>query len=92
MKIEMARYAKDPEQMLSYLARMNVVPVKAPSWADHPFELRRNEKTKMGLLGHHLVGRETTPIVIQLLGIHDKKSCDAVRNRIREIRKSMGYK
>lgn len=92
MKIEIARYAKDPEQILFYLARMNVVPVKAPPWADHPFELRRNEKTKMGLLGHHMVGKETTPIIIELLGIHDEKSCDAVRKRINKIRKSMKYK
>ena len=48
MRLEMARFLKDREQMLHYLAQENVVPVKSPSWADHPFELRRNEKAKKG--------------------------------------------
>jgi len=89
MKFEMF---KDKEQMLRYLAQENVVPVKAPPWADHPFELRRNEKVKRGQIGRHMLGKQTTPLIIELLGVRDEKSCKEVRERIKGLRKSLGYK
>lgn len=92
MKLEMGRFVKDREQMLYYLARENIVPVKAPPWADHPFELRRNEKTKRGQIGRHVAGTETTPFVMDILGIHDERSCKEVREHIKQIRKALGYK
>jgi hypothetical protein len=92
LKLEMGRFLKDREQMLHYLAQENVVPVKAPPWADHPFELRRNEKSKRGQIGQHIVGKETTPLVMECLGIRDENSCREVRERIKRLRKSFGYK
>lgn len=92
MKLEMARFLKNNEQMLHYLAQMNVVPVKAPQWADHPFELRRNEKVKRGQPGQHLVGKETTPLVMELLGVQDEKSCREVRECIKRLRQTYRYR
>lgn len=92
MKLEMARFLKNREQMLYYLARENVVPVKAPPWAKYQFELRRNDKTKTGDPGRHITGRETTPDVIESLGIHDERSCKEVREYIKRLRKSIGYR
>lgn len=91
MKLDMARFMNDRDGMLHYLAKENVVPVKAPPWADHPFELRRNEKTLRGQIGKHLVGREMTPLVLELLGVRDEQSCKAVRKRIKQIRQHFGY-
>ena len=92
MKLEMARFLKDREQMLHYLARENIVPVKAPPWADHPFELRRNERRKRGQIGQHVCGKETTAFIINVLCIRDESSCKEVRECIKHIRQSMGYK
>jgi len=92
MKLDMARFLKDREQMLHYLARENIVPVKAPPWAVHQFELRRNERTGRGQIGRHVSGKETTALLIQLLGIHDEASCREVREHIKSLRTSFGYK
>jgi hypothetical protein len=86
----MARFLKDPEELLHYLARENIVPVKAPEWADHPFELRRNEKSKRDP-GGRLAGKETTALVLEILGVHDEKSCKATREQIKHLRRSMRY-
>lgn len=87
-----ARFLKDPEEMLRCLAWENIAPVKAPPWADHPFELRRNEKAKRSQLGQHIAGKETAPLVIELLGIRDERSCKEVRERIKHLRESLGYR
>lgn len=92
MKLEMARFLKDREQLLNYLAQQNVVPVKAPPWAEHEFELRRNEKTKKGQIGQHLISKGLTPFVMELLGVRDEKSCKEVRERVKRLRKSLEYK
>jgi hypothetical protein len=92
MELEIGRFLKDRQQMLNYLAQQNVVPVKAPPWADHPFELRRNEKTKRGQPGQHIAGKETTAFLIECLGIRDERSCKEVRERIKRLRRSLGYK
>jgi hypothetical protein len=92
MKIEIARFLKDREQLLNYLARENIVPVKAPPWADHPFELRRREKTIRGQIGQHLVSQKTTPVVMEVLGVRDERSCKEVRERIKQLRKTFGYR
>lgn len=92
MKLEMARFLKNKEQMLYYLARENVVPVKSPPWADHPFELRRNQKMKRGQIGQHLVGKEIIPLVMELLGVKDERSCREVRERIKHIRQQLRFK
>lgn len=92
MRLEMARFLKHREQMLHYLARENVVPVKAPPWADYPFELRRNEKVKRGQIGQHLVGKETTPLVLELLGVRDETSCREVRELIKRLQKTYAYR
>ncbi len=92
MKLQMARFLSDREQMLHYLAQESVVPVKAPPWADYPFELRRYEKAERGQIGQHLIGKETTPLVIECLGIRDEKSCKEVREHIKRLRKSIGYR
>jgi len=62
MKLEIARFLKDREQLLSYLAQQNVAPVKAPPWAEHEFELRRNEKTRRGQIGQHVISKGLTPL------------------------------
>lgn len=92
MKLEIARFLKDREQLLNYLARENIVPVKAPPWADHPFELRRREKMIRGQIGQHLVGQETTPVVMEVLDVRDERSCKEVRERIKRLRKTCDYK
>lgn len=92
MKIEMAGFFADIEQLLHFLARENTVPVKAPPWADHPFLLRRNAKKERNLPGRHMIGKETTPVIIERLGIHDNQSCERVRERIKQIRHCLGYK
>ena len=92
MELNMGKCMKNREMMLRYLASENVVPVKAPPWAKHPFELRRNEKTKKLQVGRHMVGTETTPEVLGLLGVSDYQSCKAVREHMKKIRKSMGFK
>ena len=92
MKLETARFLKDREQTLTlhYLARQNIVPVKAPLWADHPFELRRNERGKRGQIGQHVEGKETTAFIINdVLCIRDESSCKEVRECIKHIRQSM---
>ena len=91
MKLEMARLLKNREQMLHYLAQQNVVPVKAPPWAEHPFELRRNEKTRRKQPGQHIVAPKTTPVVMEALGVRDERSCKEVRERIERLRKTYGY-
>lgn len=92
MKIDMGRFLNDKEQMLRYLARENVVPVKAPPWSGHPFELRRNDKTIRGQIGRHMVSKGLTPIVMELLGIRDERCCKDVGERIKLIRQELGYK
>ena len=103
MELEMARHIKDRNEMLRFLASKNVVPVKAPPWADHPFELRRNDKTKRRniykargqsvpnyYMGSHIATKGTIQIVLDLLGVHDESSCKQVRERIKHIRRTMG--
>ena len=90
MKLEIARFLKDREQMLRYLAEANIFPVKAPPWASHPFELRRNEKTKRGQVGQHVVGIETAPLIMECIGVRDEKSCKEIREHIKRLRKSLG--
>ena len=92
MKLEIARFLRDREQLLNYLARENIVPVKAPPWAEHPFELRRSEKTIRGQIGQHLVGQKTTPVVMEVLGVRDERSCKEVRERIKQLQKTFGYR
>lgn len=92
MKLEIARFLGNKEQLLHYLAQENIVPVKSPPWADHPFELRRNEKAKKGQLGQHLVGKETTPLVTEVLGVRDERSCKEIREHIKRLRKTYGYR
>jgi len=92
MKLEIARFLKDREQLLNYLAQQNVVPVKAPPWAEHQFELRRNEKTRRGQIGQHFVSKGLTPLVVELLGVRDEKSCKEVREQVKRVRKSLGSK
>lgn len=87
----MARFPEDREQMLHYLARENIVPVNAPPWAAHPFDLRRNEKGKRGQVGQHVCGRETTALIIDGLCIRDDSSCKEVREHIKHIRQLMGH-
>lgn len=91
MKLEAARYLKNKEQMLSYLAQENVIPVKAPPWAGHPFELRRNERAKRRQPGQHMLGKETTALIIELLGIRDDRTCKQVREQIKRQRKNARY-
>jgi len=91
MKLEMARFLKSREQTLYYLAHENIVPVKSPPWAEHPFGLRRNEKTKRGQIGQHLLGTKTTPLIMELLGIHDERSCRQVRQHIRLIQQEVRH-
>ena len=88
----MARFLKDRDQMLHYLAQENVVPVKAPPWADYPFELRRNEKVKRGQIGQHLVSKGTMPMVLELLGVRNETSCREVRELIKRLRKTYAYR
>lgn len=92
MIVEIEKLCGDREQLLHQLARENIVPVKAPEWAHHPFELRRNEKTKRGQIGQHLFSTGVTSLVIEYLGITDEQSCKAVRERIKRLRKNFGYK
>lgn len=77
---------RDREGILHYLAKENVVPVKAPSWADYSFELRRNEKTLRGQTGKHFISKEMTQLVLDFLGVRDEQSCKAVRDQIKWIR------
>lgn len=91
MKLDVARFMGGPERMLHYLAKENVVPVKAPPWADYPFELRRNEKTKRVQVGTHFVSKGMTPLVLEVLGVRDERSCKAVRDRIKRIQQHSGY-
>lgn len=92
MQIEIARFLKEREKLLNYLARENIVPVKAPPWADYPFELRRREKTIRGQIGQHLVGQKTMPAVMEVLGVQDERSCREVRERIKNLRKAYDYR
>lgn len=87
MKLDMAGLLRDRERLLNYLAQENIVPVKAPIWADHPFELRRNEKTLRVQVGQRFIGKKTTPIILDILGVHDEKSCIEVRKYIKNLRK-----
>jgi hypothetical protein len=91
MKLEIARLLSNKEHLLSYLAKENIVPVKAPPWAAHRFELRRNEKMLKGLIGRHVTGRKTMPLILDALGVHDEKSCKEVREHIKHLRKIYGY-
>jgi len=63
MKLQKARFLDDPQGVLDYLARENIVPVKSPPWAKHPFMLRRNEKTK------NRPSRTMTPLIMEALSI-----------------------
>jgi len=81
VELEFGRFLKDRQQMLYYLARQNIVPKKAPSWAGHPFMLRPR-----------IAGKETTALIIECLGIHDERSCKEVREHIKRLRRSLGYK
>ena len=92
MKLEMARFLKDREQMLHYLAGENVVPVNAPPWAEYPFSLRRNEKVKKGQIGRRTVSRGIIPLVMELLGVRDETSCRDVRELIKRLRKTYAYR
>jgi hypothetical protein len=92
MRLEIARFLKDREQMLHYLAQQNVVPVKSPPWADCPFELRRNEKFKRGQVGQHLVSKGMAPLLMEILGVRDETSCRGIREVIKRLRKTYGYK
>ena len=83
------------DQLIRDFAKSNVVPVKAPSWAKHRYELRRNNKAdKAGKYtqGPHAFGREQTAAIIKVLGISDDRSCKAVREHIKRLRTSLGYK
>ncbi len=86
MTLDMLGFLNNKEQLMHYLARENIVPVKAPPWADHSFELRRNEKTVRGQIGRHLLGKETTAFVLEHLGVGDEQSCKEVREHIKWIR------
>jgi len=92
LNLEIARFLRNPKEMLQRLAQENVVPVKAPPWAKYPFELRRNEKRKRGQFGPHLAGKETTPLILECLGVRDDKSCKEMRERIKQIRKNLGLR
>ena len=87
MKLDMARFLKDKEQLVNYCARENIVPVKAPPWAQSRFELRRNKKQP-----GRLVGSNTLPVVLEALGVRDERSCKDVREHIKRLRKVYGYK
>ena len=87
MRLEMDRFLKDKEQLVNYFAQENIVPVKSPPWAEYPFELRRNEKTKRGQIGRQLLGTKTTPLIMEFLDIHDEQSCRRVRQHIRLIQR-----
>lgn len=92
MKLEIGRFLRNRELLLNYLAQENIVPVKAPPWAEYPFELRRREKTIRGQIGQHLVGQKTTPVVMEVLGVRDEKSCKEVREHIKRLRKTFSYR
>lgn len=92
MKLDMVRFLRDKECLLDYLAQENIVPVKAPSWADYPFELRRNKKSLKGQIGRHVTGQKTTPTILNVLGVHDERSCKEVREYIKHTRQIKGYK
>jgi hypothetical protein len=79
-------------EWLEYLAKENIVPVIAPDWAKYPFELRRNEKTIKRQIGRHFIGKETTPQIIQLLGVSDEKSCKDIREYIISLRQIRNYR
>lgn len=91
MKLDMARFLMNREHLLNYLVRENIVPVKAPPWADYPFELRRNEKTLRGQVGQHVTGISMTPIILNIMGVHDESSCKEVRERIKRLREVKGW-
>ena len=91
MRLDIARYLKNKEQMLHYLAQENVMSMKAPPWADHRFESRRNEKAKHGQIGQHLLGKETTALIIELLGIRDDRTCKELREDIQRERRDARY-
>jgi len=92
MKLDMAGFLKNKEHLLNYLAQENIVPVKAPFWADCPFELRRNEKTLKGQVGQHITGQKTTPVILDILGVHDERSCKEVRGYIKHLRQIQVHK
>ncbi|GAG78494.1 unnamed protein product [marine sediment metagenome] len=87
MRLDMARFLKDKEQLVNYFARENIVPVKAPPWAKPRFELRRNTKQP-----GHLVSSNMLPVVLEALGVQDERSCKDVREHIKHLRKVYGYK
>lgn len=93
MELDLIQLIKDQnrEGILHYLAEENIVPVKAPPWADYPFELRRNDKSLKGQVGKHFVGKETTQFILELLGVRDEQSCKVVRDQIKWIRQHFGY-
>lgn len=91
MKLPLANILNDPEQVLQYLAKENVIPIKTPSWSDYPFVLRRREKARRKQIGQHIFGKETMQVILQVIGVKDTHSCKAVRERIKRIRLKMGY-
>ena len=88
MQLNMANFLRDPNRLIEYMARENIVPVKAPPWADYEFELRRNEKTLRNLPGRHLQGKETSQWVLRRLGVTDEESCKQVREQIKRLHRT----
>jgi len=80
------------DRLVRDFAEKNVVPVKAPPSAKHRYELRRNDKSGKDMQGPHAFGREETAAIIKCLGISDDRSCKAMREHIKSLRKSLGYK
>ncbi|MCD6297294.1 MAG: hypothetical protein J7M30_09080 [Deltaproteobacteria bacterium] len=91
MELEIARFLGNKDLLLNYFAQKSIVPVKSPPWADHPFGLRRNKKVKNREIGR-LAGKKTMLLIMQALGIRDERSCKEVREHIKRLRKSYGYK
>lgn len=89
MNLNMANYMSDPQRLTGYMARENIVPVKAPPWAKHEFELRRNDKSARNLPGRHLLGKETAQVVLERLGVSDEASCREAREEIKRVRRQL---
>jgi len=90
--VKMDLHFRDRQGVLLSLARENIVPVKAPPWARYPFELRRNGKTKKGDIGRLISPGAADLILKEKLGVRDDESCREVRELIKRLRKSYGYK
>jgi hypothetical protein len=91
MELDIARFLNDKDSLLRYLARENIVPVKASEWSKYEYILRRNEKTEKRQIGTHFDGTETTASIIKALGVYDDKTCKQVGEQIKALRKSLNY-